>query len=29
VHPTRKNQKIRKVRPQVADYAMKAIFDFE
>jgi len=25
VHPTRENHKIRKVRPQVADYAMKAI----
>jgi len=27
VHPTRENHKIRKVRPQVADYAMKAILD--
>lgn len=26
VHPTRENHKIRKVRPQVADYVMKAIF---
>jgi beta-N-acetylhexosaminidase len=26
VHPTRENQKIRKVRPMVADYVMKAIF---
>jgi len=28
VHPTRENHKIRKVRPQVANYAMKAIFNF-
>jgi hypothetical protein len=29
VHPTRENQKIRKVRPKVHDYVMKALLDNE